>query len=342
MRICDCGEPLDFESARCRACHRMVAFDPVTKDVKPLSAEKFPYLCTNSAKCGCNWLADNPGELCLSCGVTKVIPPQHTAELRAAWRRFERAKRRLVAGLLRLGLLPSHARTASGNPLQINLLVDRRSDPTVHDEFILTGHSDGTITINTSETDQVKLESTRLEFKEPYRTLLGSLRHESGHFFWSALIDGNAERMAAFRRAFGDERQDYQQALANYYEKSGKRRRRKEFISGYAQAHPHEDWAETWAHFLHIGDVLSTAAAAGMIFEPGESEPFETLLHRFLHVSRIANALNRSLGHRPAYPFSYTPEVTEKLRFVAGIVAEAGGGRDDSAIDYLQATSIHG
>jgi len=313
----------------------MVAFDPATRDVAPLTPGMLPLLCANSSKCGCNWLAERPGEQCRSCALTKIIPPQRTAEQRSAWRKFERAKRRLVAGLLRLGLLPEHARTASGKPLQINLLVDRRSDPTVEDEFVMTGHSDGTITINATETDSAKLESARIEFRERYRTLLGSLRHESGHFFWSALIDGNAERLSAFRQVFGDEREDYAEALRRHYARSGRRRAPKEYITGYAQAHPHEDWAETWAHFLHIGDVLSTAAAAGMIFEPGERAPFETLLARFLHVAKIANALNRSLGHRPAYPFSYTPEVTEKLRFVAGIVGEANA----SEIPYARAAS---
>jgi hypothetical protein len=33
----------------------------------------------------------------------------------------------------------------------------------------------------------------------------------------------------------------------------------KSFISKYATSHPWEDWAETWAHYLHIMDMLETA-----------------------------------------------------------------------------------
>jgi hypothetical protein len=34
-------------------------------------------------------------------------------------------------------------------------------------------------------------------------------------------------------------------------------------VSSYAAMHPAEDWAETFAHYLHIRDTLDTAAAFG-------------------------------------------------------------------------------
>jgi hypothetical protein len=45
--------------------------------------------------------------------------------------------------------------------------------------------------------------------------------------------------------------------LQNYYKKGA--RKLESFISKYATSHPWEDWAETWAHYLHIMDMLETA-----------------------------------------------------------------------------------
>ena len=326
MRRCACGDPLEFDSARCRRCGRAAGFCPRTGAVASLSPDAAARRCINSsrAKCGCNWLAARPGEACFACSLTRVIPPQDNPTGRAAWRNFERAKRRLVAGLLRLKLLPRFVRDAAGNRLEINLLADRLNDPTVQQEFVLTGHSQGVITINTRETDRATVETTRVEFGEKYRTLLGNLRHESGHFFWGALIAADDNRLSAFRALFGDERADYQAALARHYETAKRRRRFSDpcFISAYARAHPHEDWAETWSHFLHIGDALSTAAAAGMIFHDDASR-FDAALSRFREVAAVVNSLNHALGHSEAYPFFHPPKVVEKLRFVSETVAAA-------------------
>ena len=35
-------------------------------------------------------------------------------------------------------------------------------------------------------------------------------------------------------------------------------------VSAYASAHPWEDWAETWAHYLHMMDAVDTALGFGM------------------------------------------------------------------------------
>ena len=32
--------------------------------------------------------------------------------------------------------------------------------------------------------------------------------------------------------------------------------------------HPWEDWAETWAHYLHMVDTLETARAFGLSIRP--------------------------------------------------------------------------
>ena len=49
---------------------------------------------------------------------------------------------------------------------------------------------------------------------------------------------------------------------------------REDFISSYATTHPWEDWAETWAHYLHMADALETAASIGLSLAPrGANEP---------------------------------------------------------------------
>jgi hypothetical protein len=39
---------------------------------------------------------------------------------------------------------------------------------------------------------------------------------------------------------------------------------RDNFVSAYATTHPWEDFAETFAHYLHIVDTLETANAFGI------------------------------------------------------------------------------
>ena len=93
---------------------------------------------------------------------------------------------------------------------------------------------------------------------EVYRTLLGHFRHESGHYYWERLIR-STEHLDSWRALFGDERSDYAQALRNHYNNGPPADWQDHFVSGYASAHPWEDWAESWAHYLHIVDTLETA-----------------------------------------------------------------------------------
>ena len=307
---CECGEPLAFTLLRCRNCRRPSVYNPRAGVMQTLDSGLFR--CANIAA-RCNWLTDEKGEFCFSCRLTRLIPPQ-TTDNRLAWRRFERAKRRLIAALWRLQLLPRHAVTASGKRLEINLLQDRRDNPYVEDEFVLTGHINGVIVINMRETDLLRVEEARRQFREKYRTLLGSLRHESGHYFWQEIVSPKPESLNEFRSLFGDERQDYQAALSQYYQKLP--REHSDFASAYARMHPHEDWAETWAHYLHMEDALAMATAAGMIFPPTTADEFDDMLARWKRLAAVANALTTALGHRPAYPFRVTDGIAKKLRFV--------------------------
>lgn len=230
------------------------------------------------------------------------------------WRRMEEAKRRLLYDLRRLQL-PLVSR--SGAQVTFDILSDE-VDP------ILTGHLAGVITLNLAEADDVEREARRVAFREPYRTLLGHFRHEIGHFYWDLLIDGTTFQ-APFKLVFGDERQDYQTAIGTYYGRADRSYDRRGFISEYATSHPWEDWAETFAHFLHIVSTLDSLAglplslderARQTLSDPYFESDFEALLALWMPLSRGINELNRSLGMSDAYPFEISPAVKGKLHLV--------------------------
>jgi hypothetical protein len=200
---------------------------------------------------------------------------------------------------------------------------------------VMTGHCEGVITLNIAEADDAERVRRRVALHEPYRTLLGHLRHESGHYYWDRLIrDGG--RTGDFRRMFGDESQDYGQALSAHYASGGAPAGwQANHVSAYATAHPWEDWAETWAHYLHMVDLLETAASyntrvvvPGSEDDPDEVEnPFDTgaddfdhLVEQWVPLTLLLNSLNRSLGQDDAYPFALTSGALEKLRFVHDVI----------------------
>jgi hypothetical protein len=109
--------------------------------------------------------------------------------------------------------------------------------------------------------------------------------------------------------------------------------------------HPWEDWAETFAHYLHIRDTLQTAQSFGLVVagpaeaadpalmavppvDPG-SERFSTVLDAWLPLTYALNAVNRSMGRDDLYPFTLAPVVIEKLSFVhERVLAGAAVGAD--------------
>ena len=205
----------------------------------------------------------------------------------------------------------------------------------------MTGHANGVITLNVAEADDDERVRRRVALGEPYRTLLGHLRHESGHYYWDRLIQATG-RQEAFRSVFGDERLDYAQALKQHYEGSGQPANWQDaYVSAYATAHPWEDWAETWAHYLHMVDLLETAAdyrtrvcvpgAAGGEEEmedpyTHEADDFDELVAQWVPLTLLLNSLNRSLGHEDAYPFALSPTAQNKLRFVHDTIHARTGG----------------
>ena len=204
-------------------------------------------------------MGDAGKEYCLSCSLNQTIPDLVDSDRLLWWKQLEHAKRRLIFGLLQLKL-PVTGKHESEDGLAFRFIEDRRTNPRVVEEHVYTGYSEGVVTINVTEADDMRREMERRHAGELYRTLLGHFRHESGHYYFHLLINGE-QRRARFRDLFGDERQDYDAALEQYY--SGTRIRDPDFISVYAQSHPLEDWAEIWAHYLHMTDTLETAGFYG-------------------------------------------------------------------------------
>ena len=316
------------------------SFDPVDTDLwrspLPRAKNQSYRLCVNYSRENiCNWAmpSDDPHELCVSCRLTRVIPNLNEPKHKDAWYRLEIAKRRLVYSLLKLKLPLATKDEDPKGGLAFELLApstEPDADP------VFTGHSDGVITINIAEADDVEREKTRLQMHEPYRTLLGHFRHEIGHYYWDRLIEG-CDRIDAFRELFGDERESYADAINRHYEHGAPEDWPLRFVSAYASMHPWEDWAETWAHYLHITDVLETATAYGLSLSPkNQDDPlmetnhlneanhsFERIINIWLSLTQAINDLNRSMGLQDGYPFVLSTAAIDKIRFVSETVADA-------------------
>lgn len=339
---CLCGARLFFDNQTCLACSRQLGFLPDRLTLTAIEAGENGDFETGAGryrKCGnyvehgvCNWMvpAGDPQPLCLACRLNHVIPDLADADSRARWATVEAAKRQLVYSLLRLGLplLPKSEDAERG------LAFDIKADSDA--ERVLTGHADGLITLNLAEADPLARERMRLAMNERYRTMLGHFRHEVGHYYWDRLVrDG--DQLDAFRTRFGDERQDYDEALRRHYgDDAGPPAAGGDtHISAYAAAHPWEDWAETFAHYLHIVDTLETAHHFGFTTTPaahakppasGARQDIDLLLDEWMELTVALNALNRSMGLADAYPFVISPAVRAKLALVHELVRGTAGG----------------
>ncbi len=184
---------------------------------------------------------------------------------------------------------------------------------------VTTGHADGVITLDVAESDDAHREALREQLGEPYRTVLGHFRHEVGHYYWPLLVPEGSARERC-RELFGDEREDYGAALDRHYETGPPPDWAQRFVSAYATMHPWEDWAETFAHYLHIWDTLQTAGAFGVRVGADRPGPgagdFRGLLDDWLPLTYALNALSRSMGRDDLYPFVLPAPVVDKLGFV--------------------------
>lgn len=356
----NCGNIIHFNNSTCVNCgHRlgylpskftMTAVVPDGDRWKALAEPGASYFfCANAEQNVCNWLVegDDAGRMCAACRHNRLIPDLSVPGNPENWSKLEAAKRHLFYSLM-LWRLPLKDRIEDPSR---GLVFDFVADVTNPDGSItkpLTGHADGVITMNIAEADDAERERRRALMGEPYRTLLGHFRHEIGHYYWDRLVrDGG--RLDAFRAAFGDERQDYAAALQRHYDTGPLPGWDVYFISAYATAHPWEDFAETWAHYMHIVDTLETARAFGIAIRPraAQSEVLSTeldfrpycadsmqqLVEALVPLTVAMNSINRSMGQRDFYPFVLSEAVIAKLRFVHELIADLrpGGVTADKA-----------
>jgi hypothetical protein len=328
---CQCGQPVFFDSEQCLSCGSRLGFDPLSMTMLALhqAGEWWlaPYgnafrFCDNATKFQvCNWVVPDtdPHPLCSGCRFNRTVPNQSLPDNQQRWLRLEEGKKRLLYTLMQLGLPLENGWDAPDTGLLFDFIEDGRSQVAYPETFVHTGYLGGVITLNTLEADDAAREAQRLQLKESYRTVLGHLRHESGHYYWQRLNADEGLR-AEFAAVFGDDSQDYQGSLDRYYANGPEAGWQQRFISAYASAHPAEDWAESWGHYLHIYDALETAAAHGLRSVWPDQMDITERISVWRALSVTLNELNRSVGRRDAYPFVLNAEVEKKLAFVDRVI----------------------
>ncbi|MFO7825554.1 MAG: putative zinc-binding metallopeptidase [Cyclobacterium sp.] len=338
-----CLKPAYFENTKCSHCGTLLGFDPEKLDLVALfeqggraplidsAGNPFRY-CLNRQHEGCNWLIPmaSTDRYCQACVLNQIIPDLSNPAYKKRWQTIENAKHRLLYAIMRWNLPFSSKALNPASGLGFEFKAAGENEP------VITGHASGVITMNIAEADDVERAMAKKQMDEVYRTVLGHFRHEIGHYFWDILISGS-DNLSGFRDLFGDERASYQLALEKHYQKSGSNGWQENYISAYASAHPWEDWAETWAHYLHIVDTLETAYSFGLTLAPRLStgvplmsssitkdayccSDFEQIIDQWIPLSLALNSLNRSMGLQDSYPFVINPEVKLKLTFVHQVI----------------------
>lgn len=372
-----CDQPVTFEATGCESCERRLGYVCARHEVSALEPAGFSRhlqmggaqifhayadpgpryrYCQNAVWNACNWLVaeESADVFCTCCRHNRVVPDLTAPWNLARWRQIEAAKHRLFYSLLRLEL-PLATRLQYTDGLAFDFLVDP-SEGAGGGPSVLTGHINGLITMNIAEADDVERERRRILFGEHYRTLLGHFRHEIGHYFWYLLVM-NGPFMEPFRALFGDESRNYVHALQDHYARGAPSDWGESFVSAYATAHPWEDFAETFAHYLHIVDTIETAstfelhvrprlrhgseAPTVIDFDPYDTSDMDRLIEAWLPLTYAVNSLSSSMGQPALYPFKLTPAVIAKLAFVHERIYAARVGvvptPDEAEADILRA-----
>ena len=336
----NCNQLIFFENTVCIRCRQLLGFTPQQMRMQTFAADagdgtlirmtdqsRYRY-CENSKHQVCNWVipVEENEVYCKACQYNFRIPVLNDSNLEL-WRKIEVAKHRLIYSLYRWNLVVPSREKEPERGLAFDFLEENESGK------VVTGHSNGIITLDIAEADDSVRAKNRQMLNEPYRTLLGHFRHEIGHYLWNAFFfDPEARRN--FRAYFGDESVDYEMSLEAHYQSVDKPDNwRQNYISAYAASHPWEDWAETWAHYMHMVDTLETAySTAGnymkqinkdadpLLFDPYGEPDFERIIDSWFPLTYAVNSINRSMGLEDLYPFVLTDGVIEKLRFVHTVV----------------------
>ncbi|MFT3798536.1 putative zinc-binding metallopeptidase [Microbacterium sp.] len=329
-----CGSFLILESLTCPGCGAVVGFHrqsrafftlPDEKASIDIGGEEFRACSRRSWEC--NWLVGESEQSgrCFSCRLTRRIPPSDDTLALEKLADTAVAKRRLLVQLFELGLPVTPYDEQEGG-LAFDLVSSRSSG-----EKVMIGHANGVITIDLAESLDDHRERLRVQLGEPYRTMLGHLRHEVGHYFQNVLVTDWDE----CRDLFSDERASYRDAIARHYRTGAPEGWRENYLSEYATMHPWEDFAECFAHYLHITGTLGTAARAGLELHAEHAEDvavsitprlsyadaeMQTMLDDWALASLFFNQINRAMGHRPLYPFTISAAVATKLTYIHRLV----------------------
>ncbi|MBP1838716.1 zinc-binding metallopeptidase family protein [Formosa algae] len=339
-----CSFPVFFENTTCESCGSALGYLDINNEILSnstsnlqwvVNGDKYIY-CKNKSLHACNWLVpiDDDNGFCTSCDLNRTIPDLTVPEYYERWQIMEIAKHRLIYTLKRLEL-PTISKF---DDPEGGLFFDFLSEEVANagEKKIMTGHANGVITILLAEADTVTREEMRISLNEKYRTLIGHFRHEVGHYYWDLIFRNNDTFLKEYRDLFGDETLDYGEALQEHYKNGAPKNWKDNFISTYASSHPWEDWAETWAHYLHILDTMETAYYFGLEGKPNlknsehmrvstlypykENLSFKTILDEVSPLFYAVNSINRSMGITDVYPFVISNKVKEKLEFIHQIV----------------------
>jgi hypothetical protein len=367
---CHCGRPVFFRNDVCLACSTPLGYDPEIVLLRPLAPTPDPEVwkalpiggvssnvplltyrrCANwTSAAPCNWLLPDGEDaklqpFCRSCRLDRTVPDPTDRDNAVLWLKVELAKRGLVSQLIALKL-PVESKVSEN--VEQGVMFDLLRAP-VGGPKVTTGHDDGLITLDIEEADDVHRETVRSQMHEPYRTLIGHLRHEIGHYYWQRLVEGTSWEEPC-RALFGDDRADYAEALKKHYANGAPPDWANRHVSAYASAHPYEDWAETWAHYLHMIDALDTAHSFGLVAHRDElqydrfesqalddsgGEPsaddlaFLEVVNGWIELTGALNEVTRSMGEPDFYPFVLSIPAVRKLHFIHKVVKSAAGGRD--------------
>lgn len=346
----ECGGPAPFEAQSCPTCQVPLAFHLPSMRLVDIPGDSVTIDGTRLLRCSnwaweCNWLvADDSGSgQCFAGSFIRNRPEADDTLALEKLAQTAKSLRRLLFQLIDLGL-PAEPYYRHDGGLAFDLLSSRTSGTPV-----VIGHAGGVITIDLAESLDAHRESLRVRLGEPYRTMLGHFRHEVGHYYQSILVE-NGPMIDECRTLFGDERASYTDSMNRHYRFGAPQGWEKSYISEYATMHPWEDFAECFAHYLHITDTLATASESGLAVHADRvrwklaadvvprtdysGTGIDVLLGDWHVLSELFNRINQSMGKADLYPFTISEPVVRKLDFVHRVVVTAGARRPAPAVTH--------
>lgn len=309
-----CSATLFFDSLVCGTCETEVGYAPASTSIVPSN-----HPCANRPTIACNWQVETPQTAhCASCALTTIVPDIAASNNIELWSKSELAKRWVLANLSEWHWFDAND---LGPKPEFHLLAELTQ---LGRNRITMGHDDGLVTINVAEADSVVQTARREQFNEPYRTMVGHFRHELAHYMFFKRFSPQPGFLDEFHALMGDETIDYGEAMSHYYANGCAPDWQQAYVSQYAASHPHEDFAETFAHLLHLTDIADTFISVGFSsidiaeknFEPYQTRNAAQLLSFAAELTIGLNQLNRSMGLDDIYPFVLTPLVRSKIEFV--------------------------